>query len=259
MLKKSSLKTKLKKKQLTIGSWLTIGHQSVAEIMSSARFDWLTIDLEHSAIELETAQNLIGVINSQGVNALVRVGKNDEVIIKRIMDAGADGVIVPMVNSKEDAEKAVAFTKYPPIGKRGVGLARAQNYGPGFNDYKSWVNKQSIIIAQVEHINSVENIEEILSVKEIDGIIIGPYDLSASMGKPGDFNTNEFKDAVKKVESVCKKKNKSLGFHIIMPDQKLLKEKIEKGYNFLAFSLDFYFLGEKARNEMSKFYEQKRK
>jgi 2-dehydro-3-deoxyglucarate aldolase len=245
-----SLKTKLQNNTLTIGSWITIGHQSIVEIMATAGFDWLTIDLEHSVIDLGLAQNLIAHIKHNGSSALVRVSKNEEVIIKRVMDAGADGVIVPMVNSAEDAVQAVNFVKYPPQGKRGVGLARAQKYGTGFDEYKKWLNDESVVIAQVEHIKAVENIEAILNVEGIDGIMIGPYDLSGSMGFPGEYDREDVKAAIKKVEEACKKMNKPLGFHVIQPDHLLLKEKIEKGYRFLAFSLDFYFLGEKVRTEM---------
>jgi 2-dehydro-3-deoxyglucarate aldolase len=247
----SNLKQKLKNNNLTIGSWITIGHHSIIEIMSSAGFDWLTIDLEHSAIELTEAQNLIAHIQANGMEALVRVGKNEEVIIKRVLDAGANGIIVPMVNSKSDAIKAVRYVKYPPHGKRGVGLARAQKYGIGFEEYKKKLEDEIVIIAQVEHIDSVNNLEEILGVKGIDGVIIGPYDLSGSMGKPGRFNDDDVKTAIKGVESVCKKLNKPLGFHVIPPDNKELNKKILDGYTFLAFSLDFLFLGEKARLEMS--------
>ena len=118
----SNLKQKLINNELTLGSWITIGHHSIIEIMASAGFDWLTIDMEHSAIELTEAQNLIAHIQANGMEALVRVGKNEEVIIKRILDAGANGVIIPMINNKNDAIKAVEFAKYPPQGKRGVGL-----------------------------------------------------------------------------------------------------------------------------------------
>ena len=247
-----SLKQKLQNNELTIGSWITIGHPSVVEIMASAGFDWLTIDLEHSAISLETAQNLISTIHANDMKALVRVGKNEEVVIKRVMDIGADGVIVPMVNSKEDAIKAVEYVKYPPIGKRGVGLYKAQKYGIGFDDYKKWVKDKSIIIAQIEHIKAVENIEDILQVDGIDGTIIGPYDLSGSIGYPGKYDRDDVKEALKKVEKACKKHNKSLGFHVIQSDYKKLQEKIDSGYTFLAFSLDFFFLGDKAREEMNK-------
>jgi len=250
-LKTDQLKYKLQNNQLTVGSWVTIGHQSVVEIMGTAGFDWLTLDMEHSVIELAAGQNLIAHIRANGMQALVRVGKNEEVIIKRVMDAGADGVIVPMVNSAEDAKQAVAYVKYPPVGKRGVGLARAQRYGTGFDEYKQWLSDSSVVIAQIEHIRAVENIEEILNVEGIDGIMIGPYDLSGSMGVPGEYDREDVKAAIARVEAMCKKYNKPLGFHVIQPDHKLLQEKIDKGYTFLAFSLDFFFLGDKVRHEMS--------
>lgn len=246
-----SLKTKLQNNQLTIGSWVTIGHQSIVEIMSTAGFDWLTLDLEHSVIELGQAQNLIAHIKNNGSAALVRVSKNEEVIIKRIMDAGADGVIVPMINNAEDAKQAVNFVKYPPVGKRGVGLARAQKYGTGFDDYKKWLSEESVVIAQIEHIEAVNNIESILNVAGIDGIMIGPYDLSGSMGFPGEYDREDVKAAIQKVEEVCRSKKKPLGFHVIQPDNQLVKDKVNKGYSFLAFSLDFYFLGEKVRSEVN--------
>ena len=245
-----SLKTKLQNNQLTLGSWVTIGHQSVVEIMATGGFDWLTLDLEHSVIDLTMAQNLIAHIQHNGAAALVRVSKNEEVVIKRVMDAGADGVIVPMINSAEDAAQAVSFVKYPPEGKRGVGLARAQKYGTGFDTYKKWLHEESVVIAQIEHIKAVENIYDILDVKGIDGIMIGPYDLSGSMGHPGEYDREDVQAAIKRVEEACKAKNKPLGFHVILPDHALVKEKIEKGYRFLAFSLDFFFLGEKLRSEM---------
>jgi len=219
--------------------------------MASAGFEWLTIDIEHAAIDFQAVANLIGHIQGNGMEALVRVSKNEEVVIKRVMDTGADGVIIPMVKTKEEAEKAVSFVNYPPKGIRGVGLSRAQQYGIGFESYKKWLDDEVVIIAQVEHIDSVNNLEEILSVEGIDGIIIGPYDLSGSMGKPGQFNDADVKMAIKKVEEICKKLDKPAGYHVIRPDNKELRNKIKDGYTFLAFSLDFLFLGEKVRMEMA--------
>jgi 2-dehydro-3-deoxyglucarate aldolase len=245
------LKEKLQNNQLTIGSWVTIGHQSIIEIMAGAGFDWLTIDLEHSAIDISTCQNLIAHIQSNRICSLVRVGKNEEVIIKRVMDAGADGVIVPMVNSAAHAKKAVDFVKYPPTGKRGVGLGRAQKYGIGFDGYKVWLENEAVVIAQIEHIEAVKNINEILQAQGIDGIIIGPYDLSGSMGIPGNYECMEVQDAIQTVKAACQHHNKPLGFHVIQPEKEKLIEKINAGYTFLAFSIDFLFLGNKARSEMS--------
>ncbi len=155
----NSLKAKLRRRDLTIGSWITLGHSSVAELMAGRGFDWLVVDMEHSVINLEQAQQLIQVISLKGVAPLVRVGKNGPCKIKRVMDAGACGVIVPMVNCRQDALQAVASVKYPPEGSRGVGLARAQGYGFGFKEYKNWLGENSIVRSQIEHIYSIKNWE----------------------------------------------------------------------------------------------------
>ncbi|MEP5338900.1 MAG: aldolase/citrate lyase family protein [Algibacter sp.] len=247
---KSLLKGKLERRELSIGTWLTIPHQAIIEILSTAGFEWLTIDMEHSPISIETIMNLIGHIQGNGMQALVRVCKNEEVPIKRVLDAGADGVIVPMIKNKEEAIEAVNYVKYPPLGKRGVGLNRAQKYGTAFDTYQDWVEDSAVVIAQIEHIDAVNNLEEIFSVPGIDGIIVGPYDLSASMGYPGEYDRQDVKDALGKVDTIAKKLNKPLGFHVIDSDHSKTLEKINKGYSFLAFSIDFFFLGDKARQEM---------
>lgn len=248
---KSQLKENLKNNKLSIGSWLTIPHQSIVEILSTAGFDWLTIDMEHSPISIETIMNLIGHIQGNGMQALVRVSKNEEVPIKRVLDAGADGIIVPMIKNKIEAIRAVNFIKYPPKGKRGVGLNRAQKYGTAFKEYKEWVDKNIVLIIQIEHIDAVNNLDEILSLEDVDGIIVGPYDLSASMGYPGEYEREDVKIALKKIDEITKKHNKPLGFHVVESNHQKVLEKINKGYSFIAFSLDFFFLGDKARNEMN--------
>jgi 2-dehydro-3-deoxyglucarate aldolase len=222
------------------------------EVMATAGFEWLCIDMEHTSIDLQTAKMLITTIQANNMKALVRVGKNEEVAIKKVMDMGADGVVVPMVKSKEDAQMAVDFVKYPPIGKRGVGLYRAQGYGTKFEEYKKWVKDEAVIIAQIEHIEAVENIEEILRVDGIDGTIVGPYDLSGSMGIPGEYYKDEVQEAILKVKLACEKHNKPYGFHVIESDPKNLQARIDEGCTFLAYSVDFFFLGDSARNGMNK-------
>lgn len=246
-----SLKQRLDNRELTIGSWITIGHTSVAEIMAKAGFDWLTVDMEHSAITLDIAQQLIQTIELCGISPLVRVGYNDPNLIKRVMDAGAHGVIVPMVNTREEAERAVGSVKYPPRGFRGVGLARAQKYGADFEGYKTWNENESIVIVQVEHIKAVENLEDILSVDDVDGFIIGPYDLSGSLGVPGQFDHPDVVEALEEVKKVSERLNALSGFHVIPPDVKSFKEKVNQGYRFVAHSLDILFLGNGCRNSLS--------
>lgn len=250
------LKNKLKNNEITIGSWITIGHPSVVEIMASAGFDWLVIDMEHTSIDYAVAQNLISTIQANNMKALVRVSKNEEVIIKRVLDIGADGIVVPMVKSRADANEAISYAKYPPQGKRGVGLFRAQKYGTGFDEYKKWINEELVIIAQIEHIEAVNNIDEIVTTDDIDGVIIGPYDLSGSMGYPGEFHRDDVKNAISKVLKSCKKHAVPSGFHIIESDPRKLQEKINEGCTFLAYSLDFFFLGDSARAGMKKIKEE---
>lgn len=250
-----NLKEKLHKQEVTIGSWITLGHTSIAEIMAKAGFEWLVVDMEHSVITLEVAQQLIQVIEGCGAVPLVRVGENNPNIIKRVMDAGAYGVIVPMINSQEEAEAAVKAVKYPPLGTRGVGLARAQGYGSRFDEYAARVNQESIVIAQIEHIDAVNNLESIISTGGIDGCIIGPYDLSGSLGVPGKFEHSQVLDALKRVEQTCKKKKVALGIHVIQPDYRLVLEQVAKGYSFIGFSLDILFLGNSCREQVKAVYE----
>jgi len=249
---KINLKQKLKNRELTIGSWITIGHPAIAEILATANFEWLVIDIEHTTIDLSMVQVLITTIQSKGIAAIVRVSKNEEVIIKRVLDAGADGIIVPMVCSGIEAEQAVQYAKYPPEGKRGVGLARAQQYGIGFETYKEWVKTDLVVIAQIEHIDGINDLENILNVEGIDGAFIGPYDLSGSLGIPGKYDEPIVVAALERFKDICQKKGMAMGFHVIDPEFDRLKAKIDEGYNFLAFSTDFLFMGANARKNTEK-------
>jgi 2-dehydro-3-deoxyglucarate aldolase len=241
----------MKRNEVTLGSWITLNHPSIAEILANAGFDWLCVDMEHSVTDYFEAQQLIAAIQSSGLKAFVRVGENNTRIIKRVLDAGADGIIVPMVNSAEDARMAVEAVKYPPEGKRGVGLARAQKYGFGFEEYKDNKAKDIVLIAQIEHVDAVKNLNQILHMEGIDGTFIGPYDLSGSMGKPGKYHDDDVKEVLNTYTETVKKYDKLIGYHVIEPDIDLVNEKIEQGYNFIAFSLDTLFLGVKAKQELS--------
>jgi len=246
-----TLKTKLKNNQLTLGSWIMMGNPMSVEVMALAGFEWLVIDIEHTSIDLQTTENLIRTIQATGIKALVRVSKNEEVIIKRVLDMGADGIVVPMVCSKEDAEQAINYAKYPPVGKRGVGLYRASKYGTKFEEYKKWVNEELVIIAQIEHIDAVNNIDEILQVEGIDGTIIGPYDLSGSIGYPGELEREDVQDAVKKVLNKCKEYNIPSGFHVVDTNPNSLQMKIDQGCTFLAYGIDYLFMRDAAVNGMN--------
>lgn len=241
------LKKKLKSNALTIGSWITLGHPSIAEILARAGFDWLVVDLEHTTISIEQAGELIRVIDLSGVAPLVRLTSNHPDQIKRVMDAGAHGIVVPMVNSADDAIRAVAATRYAPRGNRGVGLARAQQYGAGFNDYLQWQQEGPVVIVQIEHQDALDQLDSIFSVPGVDGFIIGPYDLSCSMGIPGEFKRSEFKEAVNRILSTGLRMGCPAGLHIVEPDQSRLRQVIAEGYRFIAYSVDIRMLDVSAR------------
>lgn len=247
-----SLKDKLRNRRITVGSWITLSDPAVAEIMSKIGFDWLVVDMEHSGLSIGQAQEIIRVIELCGVAPLVRVMKNDQDIIKKFMDMGAHGVLIPLINSRSDAEKAVEAVKYPPLGTRGVGLARAQKYGMDLKTYYKWNQENSVVIVQLEHVKAVENLEEIMSVDGVDGFIIGLYDLSCSLGCPGDFSNAKVKEALKEIHQKSKKFGYLMGQHVVDPKPKLVKQKIKEGFKFIGFSDDFLFLNLYARQAFGK-------
>ena len=241
-MKCKGLKSRIRNNKLTIGTWLTIGHTSVVEVLAQAGFDWIAIDVEHNLINPDMLRQLIITGQSKGVSMFVRIVKNDEVYLKYALDAGADGIICPMVNSIDDTENLISYSYYPPKGKRGVGLSRAQDYGNKFKDYMNWVEKELVIIGQIEHINAINNIDQITCVEEIDAFMIGPYDLSASLGVPGQFDQENVKKAIEKFNKTCKRNNKSSGIHIVPIEEDRLKKAIDQDYKFIAFGTDFNFM-----------------
>lgn len=251
----NNLKDKLNKKELTIGSWVTFGDPAVAEIMAKAGFDWLVVDMEHSGLSFSQAQEIIRVIDLCNITPLVRVMENNSDLIKRFMDIGAHGVIVPLVNSRSDAEKAVNAVKYPPIGTRGVGLSRAQNYSLDLESYQEWNQDKSIVIVLLEHIKAVENLESIMSVSGIDGFIIGLYDLSGSLGVPGEFDHPKVKEALEEIYHKSQKFDYLMGQHIVPPNPQLVLDKIREGIRFIGFGTDFLFFREHVKSCLGKIRE----
>lgn len=248
-MKSMLLKKKIKNKELTIGSWISFGFTQTCEIMAKANFEWLVVDMEHTAINDNKCLNLIQIIENNGISPLVRVGANNPLLIKRAMDAGAHGIIVPMINSVEEAEKAINSLYYPPIGNRGVGLGRAQCYGIGFDDYYNSSKNNTIFIPQIEHIDGVNNLEDILKLEYVDGFIIGPYDLSGSLGFPGEWNHPSVIDAMNKVKGIILESEKSGGYHIVHSNRNELKQRIEEGYTFIAYGDDMVFFAETILHE----------
>ena len=250
-----SLKQRLKNNEITIGSWITLGHSAIAEIMSRAGFDWLVIDMEHSVIELREAHELIQAIDLGGIPAIIRLTSNDENQIKRVMDCGAHGVMAPFVNCAADAERAVAATYYPPRGKRGVGLARGQGYGATFQDYRKWLDENGLVIVMIEHIDGVNAVDEIFAVDGVDAYMIGPYDLSSSLGVPGNFDDPRVIEAITRIREAGEKAGIPGGIHVVDPDLKVIEQRIGEGFTFIGYGMDVRILDAISRQHLSKIRE----
>ena len=248
------IKQKFQNNQVSFGAWVSIGHESIGEIFALAGFDWVLVETEHTAIDNSETLRILMAIENGGSVAMVRLSGIDPIQAKILLDSGAGGIIVPMVKSVEDAEKSVSMTKYPPLGERGVGLARAHKYGKDFNQYISNANKDSLLILQIEHIEAVDRIDEILSVEGIDGVFIGPFDLSMSMGVPGEIENPEVLKAMDRVLEATLQKKLVAGIHLLhsegMEDKIALA--IKKGYNFIALGSDLIILMENAERILKK-------
>jgi 2-dehydro-3-deoxyglucarate aldolase len=217
--------------------------------MARAGFEWLVVDMEHTAIGVAEMHHLVQVVSLAGVVPLVRVPLNEPVSIKHALDAGAEGVLVPQVNTVEEATRAVAYAHYPPRGLRGAGLGRAQDYGLGFAAYRERAERQTVVIVQIEHITGVRNLEGILGVEGVDGFIIGPYDLSASLGRPGDWHHAEVRAALDEVARVVRSGPKPGGYHVVHSDHAEFDARLAAGYRFIAYGDDMVFFAEKVRAE----------
>lgn len=248
----ASIKRKLASRTPVVGSWISLASDETCEIMARAGFDWLAIDMEHTAIGINDMARLNRIIDLAGVQALVRVGANDPLLIKRALDAGARGVIVPMIATAEQAAAAVAAAHYPPRGSRGVGLHRAQGYGTDFSAYMDWMATEGpLVIAQIEHKDGVAALDTIMAVPGLDGFFIGPYDLSASFGRPGAFDDPEVAAAMAKVDAAVRNGPIPGGIHIVTPDPAELKKRLAAGHCFIAYGVDMLFLASAAQGAVA--------
>ena len=230
------------------GTLLTFNAPEVAEMLSLCGFDWLFIDMEHGAIELESAQHMIQALRG-ACSALVRAPENSTVWIKRVMDIGPDGIIIPQVNSAEEARRAVAAAKYPPLGARSVGIGRAHEYGLSFGDYVAQANERVALIVQVEHIEAVRHLDEILQVKGIDAILIGPNDLSGSMNLLGQVKSEPVQAEIRRVKDACQRAGMPFGIFVLNPAD--APKEIADGCSFIAVGTDSAFIVNAARNALN--------
>ena len=223
-----------------LGTLLSIPSGAVAEILADTGFDWLFLDAEHGPLEVTELQTILQAV-SRRIACLVRVPSQNEIPIKRDLDLGAAGIIVPQVNTAAEAERIVELSRYAPLGARGVGIARAGGYGLNFQPYVASANDTTTVIVQAEHIRAVENIEEIVKIPGVDGVLVGPYDLSASMGLMGQIDHPDVVGAIDRVTKVCQAANMKLGIFGVTCDSIIPYR--DRGFTLLVAGVDTIMLG----------------
>tara|TARA_Y100000590_G_scaffold432312_1_gene548196 strand:- start:2536 stop:3270 length:735 start_codon:yes stop_codon:yes gene_type:complete len=239
-------------KKINIGSWITTYNPSATHLMSHLGFKWLCIDMEHSTINFDQMSELISTIKSNNSIPFVRVGSNNQLEIKKALDAGAQGIIAPMINTVAEAKNAIESTYYHPAGRRGVGLSKASDFGYSFDKYLKKESKKIQLILQIENIKGINNLEKILELKNISGTLLGPYDLSASLGVIGKLENHLVKNAIKKYEKISNKKRIPMGIHIAYPEQNKIKLFRRKKYKYIASGTDMIFLGNSCKEFLKK-------
>lgn len=246
-----NIKLQLQLGQPSIGSWMQLPDPSVAEIMGQAGFDWIAVDLEHGLFGIDALPDVCRAIELGGTVPFARIAQNACKDIKQALEAGVRGIIVPMIESRAEMEQAIGWALYPPIGRRGVGYSRANLFGQRFAGYFEKINEELVIVAQIESISAIRRLDEILSVPGIDAMIIGPYDLSASMGLTGQFDHSDFQAALTSATQTARERKIPMGLHIVQPDPELLQQKIAENYRFIAYGIDAVFLQRYAKNPLS--------
>ena len=239
---KKVLKKALRSRKQLFGAWVSYSEPSITETFAKAGVDFIAIDMEHSTITMPEAKGIITASQFYDVPCIPRPVSHSNDFIKPLLEFGADGMLIQMVNNSDDVEKLIKNIKYPPVGNRSYGVNRAQGYGFDFDSYINDWNNNSIFMIQVESINAVENIESILSHDEIDGVMIGPYDISGSLGVPGQLNHPEVINASKKVIKACEKYGKSCGTQLNDPNLKNIDALFELGYTFAILGSDLFIL-----------------
>jgi 2-dehydro-3-deoxyglucarate aldolase len=242
-----TFRQRLKDHESLLGTIMSLASPEVAEVLSDAGFDWLFVDAEHSPLDALAIQH---ILQSAGATpGLVRLARADEVLIKKALDVGAAGIIAPMVNSAEQAAQVVRWARYAPLGTRGVGVGRAHGYGFKFQEYVDSANDESVVVVQAEHIDAVNNMEAIVRVPGVDAVLVGPYDLSASLGRLGEVTHPAVVSAIEHVTQVCQDAHMPLG--IFGMSAEAVQPYIKRGYTLLAVSIDTVLLGNAARQMLA--------
>lgn len=239
---REELKKRLKNREKLFAGWISYSHPSITETFARAGFDFIFIDMEHSTISIEQGQRIIASSQSEGVPCIPRPVSHSNDYLKPLLESGADGLLIQMVETAEHVKDLIRDIKYPPIGRRTYGVNRAQAYGFDFEEYiQSW-NAASIFMLQIESIKGVENIEQLVSFDEVDAVMIGPLDIAGSLGVPGQTTHPLVIEASRKVIEACERHGKSCGTQVADANPDTVKAVFDLGYNYAILGSDLFVL-----------------
>lgn len=244
-----AVREKLRAGGTSVGSWIQIPHPSIAEIMGNAGYDWVAFDLEHGAIAVHQLPDLCRALELGGTLPLARLAQGQVKDCKQALDAGCGGIIAPMVESAEQLTRIRDACRWPPAGTRGVGFARGNLFGARFDDYAQEA-QAPLLVAMIEHQRAVEALPAIVKVQGLDAILIGPYDLSASLGRTADFAHPEFEKTMARILEVTRSAGIACGVHVVTPSPQELQRRQTAGYRFLAYGIDSVILNHGSRRPL---------
>jgi len=233
-----SLVDTLRAREAAVGNWLSLRDPAVAEISAELGFDFVVLDIEHTTNTLETVVDMARATDAAGTGteAIVRLPWNDPVVVKRVLDTGVAGVMSPMVDDAADARAFVEATRYPPEGIRGVAGGRASRYGLEMDDYVAEANDRVLTVAQVETESGFEHVEEIAAVDGLDGLFLGPADLSTNLGVYGEYESAEFLDAVDRVVAAAHAEDKPVATLAFGREE--IERYVDRGFDFMMVGTD---------------------
>jgi len=249
--RRSHLKQKLRNRDRLFAGWVSYAHLSIAETFASADFDVIFIDMEHSTISIEQGQRIIAACHGENVPCVPRPVSHSNDLIKPLLESGADGMLIQMVETPEQVEKLVGLIKYPPVGCRTYGINRAHAYGLAFDDYINTWNDTSVFLLQIESVLGVRNIDQLLAYDEVDGVMIGPLDLAGSLGVPGQTKHPLVLEASQHVIEACKRFGKSCGTQVAETNYSDIEFLFTLGYTYAILGSDLFVLSKWASDMRS--------
>ena len=240
--RRSLLKQKLRDRERLFAGWISYAHPSITETFARAHFDCIFIDMEHSTISIEQGQRIIAACHGENIPCIPRPVSHCNDYIKPLLESGADGMLIQMVETSSQVKNLIDCIKYPAVGRRTYGVNRAHAYGLDFDEYIHTWNDSSIFLLQIESVLGVQNIDQLVSFDDVDGVMIGPLDLAGSLGVPGQTKHHLVLEASQHVIDACKRHGKSCGTQVANATSAEVNFLFDLGYSYAILGSDLFVL-----------------